>query len=60
MAEDDYVKAVQRRMCARVIEHEVQCRQCGMMLDPMLDHSDCCAPAESTRGHYSVVRAFAD
>eukprot|EP00973_Karenia_brevis_P079079 10973482-Karenia_brevis.AAC.1 len=22
MAEDDYVKAVQRRMCARVIEHE--------------------------------------
>eukprot|EP00973_Karenia_brevis_P011885 1613880-Karenia_brevis.AAC.1 len=47
-------------MGATIVETEMTCRQCGQQLDPELNHSECCACAESTKGHYAVVRALVD
>ena len=33
------------------------CRICGSPLDTFLEHGECCATAEATRGHYACVRA---
>ena len=60
MTEVDYVAAVQKRLGAKVIEAECHCRICGELLDPCLNHSECCALADATRGHYTVVRAVTD
>ena len=54
----DYVLAIQKRLGARIYEGDAQCRLCGRGLDPFLEHSECCAPAEATRGHYACVRAL--
>ena len=54
----DYVVTVQKRLGARVHEGDMSCRLCGAPLDPQLEHSECCATAEATRGHYACVRAL--
>ena len=54
----DYLLAVQKRLGARIYEGDAQCRLCGRSLDPFLEHSECCATAEATRGHYACVRAL--
>jgi hypothetical protein len=53
----DYTVGVQRRLGARIFERDVTCRLCGSPLDAQLEHSECCATAEATRGHYTCVRA---
>ena len=60
MTEIDYVAAVQKRLGAKIIDAECQCRICGEILDSCLSHSECCALADATRGHYAVVRAVVD
>ena len=56
LAQCDYVAAVQKRLGANIYEGETVCRLCGTQLDPQLEHSECCATAEATRGHYACVR----
>ena len=51
---------VQKRLGARVLEAELECSICGSKLDPCMQHSEVCAIAEATRGHYAVVRAVVD
>ena len=34
------------------------CRVCGTVLDPYLEHSETCATAEATKGHYSCVHSL--
>eukprot|EP00973_Karenia_brevis_P002868 389209-Karenia_brevis.AAC.1 len=53
MCEADYILNVQKRLDARVYEGEATCRLCGALLDPQLGHSEVCATAEATRGHYA-------
>ena len=61
LAEEDWLTCFASRLGAeQVSPGEVQCRQCGEILDASVAHATCCAPAESTRGHYSVVAAVAD
>ena len=60
MADCDYVINIQKRLGARIVEEPTFCRLCGTMLDPQLEHSETCAVAEATRGHYACVRAMLD
>jgi hypothetical protein len=60
MTQRDYVTCVQKRLGARVYEGSAACRLCGAPLDPQLEHSECCATAEATRGHYAVVRSVVE
>ena len=60
MSEADYRLNIQKRLGARILEEEVPCRQCGEMLDPQLNHCECCAIGESTKGHYAVVGAMVE
>ena len=60
MTEVDYVANVQKRLGAKVIDAEFYCRICGDLLDSCLNHSECCALADATRGHYAVVRTVTD
>ena len=38
----------------------MNCRICGKCMSTTLSHALCCAPAESTAGHYCVVRSAVD
>ena len=60
LAEPDYVVSVQKRLGARVYEGCSCCRLCGSPLDPQLEHSETCATAAATRGHYACVRALVE
>ena len=60
LAPCDYVTNVQRRLGARIYDGDAVCRLCGAPLDPQLEHSECCATAEATRGHYACVRVLVD
>eukprot|EP00973_Karenia_brevis_P041622 5759931-Karenia_brevis.AAC.1 len=60
MASEDFEMALQKRFGARVNETEMVCRLCGEIMDPCMTHTDKCAQAECTRGHYAVARAYAD
>ena len=60
LAEADYVLSVQKRLGARVYEGCSCCRVCGSLLDPQLEHSETCATAAATRGHYACVRALVE
>ena len=56
----DFVVNVQKRLGARIYCGSGCCRLCGGHLDPHLEHSETCATAEATRGHYACVRALVD
>ena len=56
-AEADYILNVRKRLGARLYDACGACRLCGCPLDPQLDHSETCAIAEATWGHYAVMRA---
>ena len=56
----DFVIAVQSRLGATFTGESVSCRQCGEVVDPKCSHASCCARAESTKGHYAVVRSVVD
>jgi hypothetical protein len=56
----DYILNVQKRLGARILEAEVACSICGAGLDPNLEHSEVCATAEATKGHYACVRVLVD
>eukprot|EP00973_Karenia_brevis_P002071 280497-Karenia_brevis.AAC.1 len=43
------------RFGARCHDSETTCRLCGAPLDAQLEHSEVCALAEATRGHYACV-----
>ncbi len=60
LAEADYIVDVQKRLGARICEGELACRLCGAPLGPQLEHSEVCATAEATRGHYACVRALVE
>eukprot|EP00973_Karenia_brevis_P090516 12402961-Karenia_brevis.AAC.1 len=60
MSEEDYIINIQKRLGAKILETETVCRQCGQLLDPEMNHCECCAQAESTKGHYAVVRALVE
>lgn len=60
MTEADYVLNIQRRLGARILSGPVACGICGAPLDPQLEHSETCATAEATRGHYACVRALVE
>ena len=60
LAQCDYTLNVQKRLGARVFEAVVSCRLCGTQMEPCLEHSEVCATAEATRGHYACVRALVD
>ena len=60
MSQADYIVNVQKRLGARVHDGSGQCRLCGALLDPQLEHAEVCATAEATRGHYACVRALVD
>ena len=60
LAEADYVVGVQKRLGARIYEGCSCCRLCGSPLDPHLEHSEICATAAATRGHYACVRALVE
>ena len=51
----DYIVDVQKRLGARIYDGDATCRICSAPLDPQLEHCECCATAEATRGHYAVV-----
>jgi hypothetical protein len=57
LAQVDYIANVQKRLGARCHDGVGPCRLCGAPLDPQLEHSETCATAEATRGHYACVRA---
>eukprot|EP00973_Karenia_brevis_P019551 2682380-Karenia_brevis.AAC.1 len=56
----DYTLAVQNRLGAEIVGDDALCQVCGTPMNATASHAKCCAPAESTIGHYSVVRAVAD
>lgn len=58
MTECYYVTCVQKWIGARVIDVATTCRLCGAPLDPQIEHGECCATAEATRGHYALVRSI--
>ena len=60
LSEADYIANVQRRLGARIYEGSEQCRICGAVLDPYLEHSETCATAEATKGHYACVRSLVE
>jgi hypothetical protein len=60
MSQADYIVNVQKRLGARVQEGGAQCRLCGVLLDPQLEHAEVCAIGEATRGHYACVRTLVD
>ena len=61
LAQSDFILCVQKRLGARMLEASgIECSICGSMLDPWLHHSETCAHAEATRGHYAAVRAIVD
>ena len=60
LAEPDFIINLQKRLGASIIECEACCRRCGAPLDAELCHSEVCATAAATRGHYAVVHALAD
>ena len=60
LSECDYALNVQKRVGARILEESTECRVCGKHVDPFLEHSEVCATAEATRGHYACVRALVD
>ena len=60
LAEDDFLLALgSRHGATQVAGEDAKCAQCGEALDGAAAHSTCCAPAESTRGHYMVVSGLA-
>ena len=60
MTPADYTVNVQKRLGARILGGAVSCRLCGALLDPQLEHSETCAVAEATRGHYACVRSLVE
>ena len=60
LSQCDYVFNVQQRLGARIFEAEISCGICGVPLHPDLEHSEVCAIAEATKGHYACVRAAVD
>jgi hypothetical protein len=58
LTEADYVVNIQKRLGAWILPGAVPCRLCGEPLDPQLEHSEVCALAEATKGHYACVRAL--
>ena len=60
LSQRDYVANVQRRLGARKYASGAQCRICGTVLDPYLEHSETCAIAEATKGHYACVRSLVE
>ena len=56
----DYILNVQKRLGARILNDQVECKICGACLDPSLEHSEVCAIAEATKGHYACVRAVVE
>ena len=56
----DVVLNVQKRLGGRIYVGSGGCKLCGCHLDPQLEHSETCATAEATRGHYACVRALVD
>ena len=60
LGEEDFLLALSSRLGATQVEADAVCRQCGEPLDSAVAHALCCAPAESTKGHYAVVGAVAD
>ena len=57
LSQSDSVSNLQKRLGARTYEGNAACSLCGAPLDPQVEHSECCATAEATRGHYACVRA---
>ena len=60
LTQSDYVSCVQKRLGAQCYQGDESCRLCGSPLDPQLNHSEVCATAEATRGHYACVRALVE
>ena len=60
LAEQDYIIGVQKRLGANIYDGVGTCRLCGAPLDAQLEHSETCATAEATRGHYACVRALVE
>eukprot|EP00973_Karenia_brevis_P015595 2133652-Karenia_brevis.AAC.1 len=60
LAEEDFTINLQKRMGAVLVESDSVCQRCGQTLDAEMWHSETCACAAATRGHYSVVRALCD
>ena len=48
------MSAIKIRIGAPLIDYATICPLCGKTLDRFGLHSTCCAPSESTKGHYKV------
>ena len=56
LTNEEFLEAVRIRLgCAGPTE-PVPCARCGELFDSAGSHAACCAIAESTRGHYGVVK----
>ena len=55
---DIYKDAIRHRLGCQFLPEATACHCCGKLLDVRCTHAGCCATAEATRGHYSVVRAI--
>ena len=60
LSEIDFTTAVRHRLGAEFLPEPMNCRICGKCMSTTLSHALCCAPAESTAGHYCVVRSAVD
>ena len=54
---DDFITNVPQRLGNRVWVGGGQCRCCGFLLDPQLEHAEPCCSAEATRVHNACVHA---
>ena len=54
LSADAYVDSLLLRLGVPFIPDDIECPQCGEILDRRCVHAQTCAQAEATRGHYRV------
>ena len=58
LPEHKYVAAVQKRLGCKLLTEPAPCACCEQQMDVYMEHSECCAKGEATKGHYRVVRGL--
>ena len=56
MPSKEHSTAIRHRLGCKFLAEASTCHVCGKTLDVKCIHAGCCAGAESTKGHYAVVR----
>jgi len=60
LADEDWKIAIAKRLGANLEESEFACQLCGCIVDCRNDHSEVCALAAATKGHYAVVDSIVE